>query len=180
MTLEKNTNIATNNATNNAKLNTEYKLKQKCDSPEKALLFVQQQGIVLVSAKGPVPRLTEEIVGEPIKGSWWAHPQSHHLFKILEAVSASDQILVCRLMNAKLTLVHRRLWPSLVRIAGHLAPEQLAQVREQHTPSGRHVTHEIAFPDWVPAAIFAESIHIDENAALDDFSSCFVRRPFIK
>lgn len=144
----------------------------KCDNPEKALLFVQQQGIVLVSAKGPVPRLTEAIIGEAIKGSWWAHPQSHHLFKILEAVTASDQILVCRLVNHKLTLVHRRLWPSLVRIAAHFSPEQLAQVREHHMPSGRHVTHEIAFPDWVPASVLEQVQQIDENAALADFARC--------
>lgn len=34
--------------------------------------FVREHGIVLVSAKGPAPRLTEAIIGKPIKGSWWA------------------------------------------------------------------------------------------------------------
>lgn len=142
----------------------------KYDTPEKALLFVQQQGIVLVSAKGPVPRLTEAIIGEPIKGSWWAHPQSHHLFTVLEAVTASEQILVCRLINRKLTLVHRRLWPSLVRIAAHFSPEQLAQVREQHLPSGRHASHETAFPDWVAVEVWEQAGQIEESAALADFA----------
>ena len=32
----------------------------------------REHGIVLVSAKGPAPRLTEAIIGKPIKGSWWA------------------------------------------------------------------------------------------------------------
>jgi hypothetical protein len=30
-----------------------------------ALAFVEAHGVVLVSAKGPVPRLTEAIAGEP-------------------------------------------------------------------------------------------------------------------
>ena len=48
-----------------------------------AIAFVRQHGVVLVSAQGAVPRLTEAIVGEPVKGSWWAHPKSHHIFAIL-------------------------------------------------------------------------------------------------
>ena len=55
----------------------------KCATSEEALAFVREHGVVLVSAKGTVPRLTEAIIGEPIKGSWWAHPQSHHIFTVL-------------------------------------------------------------------------------------------------
>jgi len=80
-----------------------------------AIAFVRQHGVVLASAQGAVPRLTEAITGEPIKGSWWAHPKSHHIFGILQAVTDSEDILVCRLVDGKLTLVHRRLWPALVR-----------------------------------------------------------------
>ena len=40
-----------------------------------ALAFVKQRGVVLVSAKGPVPSLTEGNAGEPINGSWWGHPR---------------------------------------------------------------------------------------------------------
>ena len=58
--------------------------------------------------------------------------QSHHIHAILEGVKESEQVLVCRLIDAKITLVHRRLWPSLVRLAHRFAPEQLAQVREEH------------------------------------------------
>src|SRR2546430_5619779 len=108
-----------------------------CATAEEALAFVREHGVVLASAKGPAPRLTEAIVGEPIKGSWWAHAQSHHIYSILQAVATSEQVLVCRVINGNVTLVHRRLWPALVRLANRFAPERLAQVHEQHTPSGR-------------------------------------------
>ena len=63
----------------------------KCATAEEALAFVRERGIVLASAKGTAPRLTEAIIGEPIKGSWWAHAQSHQIFAILEAVTESEQ-----------------------------------------------------------------------------------------
>ena len=133
---------------------------------EEAMAFVRAQGVVLVSGKGAVPRLTEMIVGEPIKGSWWAHPKSHQIFAILQAVTDSEEILVCRLVDGKVTLVHRRLWPALVRVAGRFRPEQIAQVREEHTPSGRHATRVVPFPKWVPAEVKEEAKSISEPEAL--------------
>ena len=137
----------------------------KCTTAEDALAFVREHGIVLVSAKGPIPRLTEAIIGEPITGSWWAHPRSHHIFEILEAVTESDQVLVCRLVDGKITLVHRRLWPALVRLARRFTPGQLAQVIQEHTPSGRHANREIAFPHWVPAGVVQEAKAMGEPEA---------------
>jgi hypothetical protein len=117
---------------------------------DEALSFIRERGVVLASGKGPAPRLTELISGEPIKGSWWAHPKSHQIFAVLQAVSESQEILTCRLINGKLTLIHRRLWPALVRAAGLFSAYQLAQVRQQHTPSGHHMSSEVPFPQWVP------------------------------
>ena len=143
----------------------------KCATTEEALAFIREYGVVLVSAKGTVPRLTEAIIGEPIKGSWWAHAQSHHIFAILQAVTDSEQVLVCRLINGKVTLVHRRLWPSLVRLASRFAPEQLAKVQEEHTASGRHVTHEVPFPQWVPPEVLEQARGTSENEALAVFGA---------
>jgi len=143
----------------------------KCATPETALAFVREHGVVLVSARGVAPRLTEAIIGEPIKGSWWAHPQGHHIFAILTAVTDSKQVLVCRLLGLKVTLVHRRLWPSLVRLANRFTAAQLAQVREEHTVSGRHVSHEIPFPQWVPAEVSEQAALLSEQDALAAFGA---------
>src|SRR6266700_4193192 len=48
--------------------------------------------------------------GAPIRGSWWAHPKAHEIFRILEAVSDRSDILVCRLVDGKVTYIHRRIW----------------------------------------------------------------------
>ena len=143
----------------------------ECATPEEALAFVRVHGVVLASAKGSVPRLTEAIVGEPIKGSWWAHPKSRHIYAILGAVTHSEDVLVCRLIGGKITLIHRRLWPSLVRLAERFPRERLAQVREEHTPSGRHARRVVPFPQWVPPDVSARAKSIDEQQALALFGA---------
>lgn len=131
-----------------------------------ALAFIEQHGVVLVSAKGPVPRLTEAIAGEAIKGSWWGHPQGQQIFVILEAVTDSKDVLVCRLVKGKITFVHKRLWPALVRLADRFQPEQIAQVRQEHTASGHHVNKEVPFPRWVPAAVLKKGKSLSEAEAI--------------
>ena len=133
---------------------------------DQALAFVREHGVVLASAAGPAPKLTEAIIGENIKGSWWGHPQGRHIFRILGAVMESDEVLVCRLAGGKITLVHRRLWPAMVRLGKRFGPEQLAQVLEEHTPSGRHVTRAVAFPRWVPADVVKQARAMNEEEAL--------------
>ena len=131
-----------------------------------ALAFIEDHGVVLVSAKGPVPRLTETIAGEPIKGSWWGHPKSRRIFAILEVVTDSDEVLVCRLVKGKITLVHRRLWPALVRLAPRFPPDRISKVTQEHTPSGRHMNKEVPFPLWVPAEVMEQAKSISEEEAI--------------
>jgi len=137
-----------------------------------ALAFVRRHGIVLVSAKGPAPRLTEAIAGEAIKGSWWAHAKSHQIFAILQRLGDSPDILVCRFIAGRVTFVHRRLWPAIVKLASYFHPDQLAQVRQEHTASGKHVNHLLAYPQWVPAEILQEAERLttqEAEALLKDF-----------
>ncbi len=140
-----------------------------CANAEDALAFVRDRGVVLVAAKGSAPSLVEAIVGHPIKGSWWAHPEGKRIFAILGAVTESEQVLVCRLIKGKVTLVHERLWPSMVRVANRLAPGQLARVRQEHTSSGRHVAHETPFPEWVPVSVMEKARALTEQEALAAF-----------
>jgi hypothetical protein len=140
-------------------------------TPTEAVAFVQKHGVVLESANGQVPSLAQAIIGDKIKGSWWAHPRGKEIFQITRIVRESDQVLVCRLISGKVTLVHRRLWPALVRCAKHFRPEQIAQLVEQHTPSGKHVSKAMPFPGWVPSDISAQASTLDEESALDALKS---------
>ena len=131
-----------------------------------ALEYVRQQGVVLASAKGPVPRLIEAILGEPIAGNWWSHPRGNVIYNVLAEVSDSEDVLVCRLLGGKITLIHRRLWPALVRVCGHSTHAQLAQVHDEHMPNGRHVKREVEFPDWVPRDVHEQASALTEDDAV--------------
>jgi hypothetical protein len=142
-----------------------------------ALDFVRAHGVVLVSAKGPVPTLVDAIAGEPIKGSWWGHPQGKRIFALLQQVSEHEDVLVCRLVDDKLTLVHRRLWPALAAAAPCIAPSRLCRVTQEHTPSGRHVNRETPFPDWLPADAAREASLLGRDAALAALGPSIVTKP---
>jgi len=140
-------------------------------SPRQAIAFVRKHGIVLESARGPVPCLAQAITGGTIRGSWWAHPKGHDIFAATRCVRASSNVLVCRLVDNKVTFVHRCRWAALVRLAQLFPQERLASLREVHTDSGRHVIHAVPFPDWVPRQVRAQAAHLTEAEA------CFLLRP---
>jgi len=135
-------------------------------TPTEALAFVTTQGVVLEAGKGPVGSLAEAVAGGPIRGSWWAHPQGSQIFAVTRAIRDCPDVLVCRLIGGKITYVHRRLWPALVRVAKRFPVADLAWVHEVHTASGKHATQEIQFPDWVPDAVAAQALKLDDERAL--------------
>jgi hypothetical protein len=135
-------------------------------TPRDAIAFVRKHGVVLASAKGPVPNLAEAIAGEPIRGSWWSHAKGHAIFAILREIQDDPDILVCRAVKGKITFVHRRLWPCLIRMAHRFPAEHLAQIHEEHTKSGRHVNHTVAFPDWAAPDVRAKAAGLAEQEAL--------------
>jgi hypothetical protein len=133
-----------------------------------ALAFVEEHGVVLMAARGPVPSLAEAIAGAPFRGSWWGHPRGQQMFRVFDAVSGTRDVLVCRLVGGRITFVHRRLWPALVRLGGRLPKSGLAAVRQEHTASGAHRTVVTPFPRWAPKEVRerARRLDLEEAAAL--------------
>jgi hypothetical protein len=115
-----------------------------------------------------VPNLAEQIAGEPIRGSWWGHSSGHEIFAVLTRVLDSPDVIATRVVDGKVTLVHRRVWPALARVADRFPAERLAAVDEVHTASGAHQTIQTPFPEWIPAEDLATAalLTIDEALAL--------------
>jgi hypothetical protein len=137
-------------------------------SPKDALAFVETNGVVLQAARSSIPSLAEAVAGERIHGSWWGHPKGKEIFHAAEAVSQSPDVLVCKLVDGKITYVHRRLWPALVKLASRFPRAQLARVWDEHTPSGAHRSRRQAFPGWVPADVArqAEKLPVSDAEAI--------------
>jgi hypothetical protein len=138
--------------------------------------IVERYGVVLQSARGAVPSLPELVVGGRISGSWWSHPQHDEIFRVLNEAAASEDVARLRLVDGKLTLVHRRLWPALVRLVDTIGPEALASVLEEHTANGSHRSRTVPFPDWVPQAVREQAAELSEAAAIAQLPAGVLRR----
>ena len=132
---------------------------------DELLAALEEHGVLLESAKGPVPNVAELVVGTPIAGSWWAHPDSHAVFAEINALAEHPDVVRTRLLNGKVTLVHRRVWPALVVLADRFPSARLAALHERHTDTGRHVVDEVPFPDWVPPESLKAARALDDTAA---------------
>lgn len=124
-----------------------------------------EHGVLLESARGPIPNVAELVAGEPISGSWWGHHDSHAIFAEINELADSPDVVRLRLVKGKITLVHRRVWPALVRISDRFPADQLASIEEEHTASGAHRKIETPFPDWVPADVLDAASTLSEEQA---------------
>src|SRR5215472_10148568 len=96
---------------------TEEALRQAVDALDRTgLLFLHD---------ARKPSLTTLVAGAPIKGSWWGHPAGKRIFQVASALEDGGQVLFVPLLSAKVTLVHRRLWPALVSVGESRAPWQM-------------------------------------------------------
>ena len=140
-------------------------------TPVQALTFIKRHGIVCESVRrGAIPSLADAVAGESLSGNWWSHPKGKAIFAVTRAVRDSPYVLVCRLVDDKITFVHERLWPALVRMADRFPPKRLARVTEVHSAGGKHVLQETPFPDWLPAASAAAAKRLSQQQALADLA----------
>jgi hypothetical protein len=133
------------------------------ETSQAALEFVREHGVVLVSAKGAAPCLVDMIAGETVVGSWWGHARGKLIFSVIGALNEHEDIAVCRLLDNKLTMVHRRLWPALA--AARLPAARVARVVQEHSAAGKHINREIPFDQWIPPDAVAAGSTLTPAAA---------------
>ena len=132
---------------------------------KQALAWVKKCGIAVESARSSIPSLAQLVAGGPLRGSWWAHSKGNEIFLLSRAIRRSPDVLVCRLVNGKITYMHRRMWPALVSLSGRFSKERLTAVKEVHTPAGKHKLLVTPFPDWVPKEVLRAARQLTEKEA---------------
>ena len=85
-----------------------------------AVDHLQRWGLVLDS-DAHLPAWPSLVVGRPVRGSWWADPDVHLIHDVGMRLVQHPDVLHTVLVSAKLTCIHRRLWPAFIAVA--LAPE---------------------------------------------------------
>lgn len=139
-------------------------MAHRVPSSKQALRFVEANGVVLESAHGRVPTFVDFVAGEPVT-RWWGHPLGRSIFRLTRVVRDSPTVLTCHLVDHKVTYVHRRVWPALVRLSSKVDKRDLGSIREEHLPNGRHRVVTTPFPRWVPAEVIEEGERLSERQA---------------
>jgi hypothetical protein len=146
--------------------------KNVSDRGAETVAWVEELGVVLQSARGPVPNVASFIAGEPIRGSWWGHAAANEIYAILNVLDDSPDIVATRLINAKVTLIHSRVWPAIVRVADEIGVDRLAALHQEHTASGAHRSFDVDFPLWVPTDVRARAKKLSREKAYAVLPSC--------
>jgi len=75
---------------------------------------------------GPARNSTVTVLtGQSLTTSWWSHPEARLIFAVLSDLSDHPDVLFTKLVQRKVTLVHRSLWPALLAVAAAGEPWQL-------------------------------------------------------
>jgi hypothetical protein len=80
-----------------------------------ALDLLRRERVLTLTPLPGLRSLVGEIAGE-VRGSWWAHPSGRLIFSVASALEDSPEVLGGKLVQGKVAFVHRKLWPSLVRV----------------------------------------------------------------
>lgn len=83
---------------------------------------------LLLAADPVLPSVATLVAGEPVRGSWWAHPKSHAIFAALGALTRHADAIAIPLIAGKVTFIHRRLWPAVLTIGIAREPWQTAKL----------------------------------------------------
>src|SRR4029453_7455381 len=102
-----------------------YGLAMGEESTEKALHQVQdaldRTGLLFMH-DARKPSLTALVGGKPMQGWGGRPPAGSRIFQVASALEDGGEVLFVPLLSAKVTLVHRRLWPALVSVGESHAP----------------------------------------------------------
>jgi hypothetical protein len=90
---------------------------------------------------------------------------------VINELANSPDVVRLRLVNGKVTLVHRRVWPAL-RVGDRIPATRLASIEEVHTASGAHRKIETPFPDWVPGEVLQAATALTAEQAFDGLPDC--------
>jgi hypothetical protein len=87
------------------------------------LCELSRSGLLLKQDKC-LPSVVTLLVGEPLRKSWWSHPESHRIFHVLTQLAHHPDVLFTKLLCGRDTLVHRTLWPAFIAVATSAEPWQ--------------------------------------------------------
>ena len=83
---------------------------------------------LLLQTDASLPNISTLVVGAPVRGSWWAHPRSHEIFRVNCELGEHPDVLVSKLISGKIAYLHRVLWPAVIAIGRSREPWQMQRL----------------------------------------------------
>jgi hypothetical protein len=129
---------------------------------------------LLLQTDANLPNVCALVAGAPVRGSWWAHPRSHEIFRVNCELAAHPDVLVTKLISGKITYLHRALWPAFVAIGrarkpwqiehlSHDAHNLLAEVDRKPIQTDRRVSKPASELE-INLLVYSEQFHTDAGA----------------
>jgi hypothetical protein len=81
---------------------------------------LERHGLLML-ADNVRPAVAQLVVGAPIPGSWWGHAKGKVIYAVASALENDPDVATAKLVDGKVTFVHRRLWPALVAVGSEVA-----------------------------------------------------------
>ena len=79
---------------------------------------------LLLDTDPKFPNVTALLAGETVRGSWWAHPKAHEIYRVASELRSHPDVLPVKLVSGKITFIHRPLWMAVFAIATAREPWQ--------------------------------------------------------
>jgi hypothetical protein len=86
------------------------------DTTKRLLIALETAGLLQLQDRN-FPCAVTLVTGESLSRSWWSHPLGHEIFRAVSEIAGHRDILVSKLLDGKVTFVHRRLWPAVLAVA---------------------------------------------------------------
>ena len=91
---------------------------------ESILSRLNDDGLLMLQDPA-LPSVATLVAGQPVRGSWWAHPRSHAIFRLLGQLAEHPDVLAVKLVSGKVTFLPCRYWPALLAVATAREPWQM-------------------------------------------------------
>jgi hypothetical protein len=107
----------------------------------KVLSALAESGLLLKQDKR-LPNVVTILTGDSLSMSWWSHPKSRLIFRVLSELGDHPDVLFTKLLLGKDTLVHRSVWPAFLAVVTAAAPWQVNRL----SPAARTLLESVSEP----------------------------------
>jgi len=96
---------------------------------DEARAWLRERGMVTLR------ELCDAVAGELVRGSWWSHRAGKEIFRVASELAEDPDVLSTKLIEGKVTFVHRRKWPAVLAQATDRTRRRRAMA--ELSPAGR-------------------------------------------